>query len=246
MSVYAPGNDEHGRETSTVVSDDKDLNPSKLEEIAREKGLPSAQARDVKEGAESINYLNDLLDAYVSSGEKKELDRELAQNNYQSSRIPKWKVASDQNPNAAAFTDTKNIIGANLNLERAIEQLMHDGGVSRNVAEYILVTHELIHTAQPDYVKNKGVALTEADAERILTKMLYKKAEQAKTPEEKEAWEKGATYTLARYSTILGNPAMEYGIFNQRNIPEEYIKSVMAAYVLGSLVTYAKKKSRKK
>jgi hypothetical protein len=236
-----PSEDKYGRSTSTIATDDANLNPSELEKIAKEKGLSSSQAHDVRQGAESINYLSELLNEYVASGEKDALDAELANNNYRSSKIPPVKVASNQNKNAAAFTDTENIIGANLNLEKAIEQLMHDGGVSRSVAEYILITHELIHTAQPDYVKQNGVAITEADAERVLIGMLYKKAEQGKTPEEKKEWEKGANYTLARYATILNNPLMEYGIFNKPATPEDYKKLVMAAYVIGYIAQNHKK-----
>jgi len=168
--------------------DEDNYDDSELEEMVEEavsRGIISREEAEESEivkkpwkARETLDYLHEILDEYYDHPDKyASLKTFLAGKGY-SLKDPTHEGVFDDRPHAIAKTNAINTLEANIDLYEKIRQLASDCRLTHSEAEELVLTHELVHLAQPDHIK-RGVPvpyIAEIDAELTLTQYFLGKA----------------------------------------------------------------------
>ena len=197
-SVYA---DPVG-DTAAVVTNEDKVDVGELESYLEEKGVSSDVKSDALNGAKSINYLSDVMRMLENRGEFSILDKYLEKIGYGGLNKPEYKVSSGKDSNVVAYTDTENMIGVGLEFEKRVNEMIRNSGLSKDMAEYYVVAHELIHLAQPKS-KLGDTYTAESDADLKLAYFFIDRAGSSVDKNEKESYLNAGKYAVARCSGLL-------------------------------------------
>ena len=197
MSAYQAGR-QGNQDIGAVISDERDPTGSGLEKKVQSE-LGQHHGSKARRGAYSIKRLNDLIENYIKRGEKALLDAyisSLQRKGYRIPHIPQKKAASDHNPDAVAFTDGETLLGVHIDFEGQIQKMAHYG-ISKETAEYLAITEELIHIAQPWYIRSNNIT-AEIDAKERMTEILKLKVEQSNSASEIREYQRAASFMQAQ------------------------------------------------
>lgn len=195
--------------------DEDNYDDSELEEMLEEavsRGIISRKTVEESEIAKrpdkarkTLDYLHEILDEYYDHPDKYvSLKTFLAKKGYKL-KDPSHEGVFDDNPDAVARTDTVNTLEGHIDLYEKIGEFASDYGLTRSEAEELVLTHELVHLAQPDHIK-KGLPrpyVVEIDAELTLTQYFLSKAQEK--GERQESYKKmgEAAYSRALMMTHM-------------------------------------------
>jgi len=232
-AVYANKN----KGKTTVVTDEDKIDPGSLEARLSEENVPESVRKEAVYGAKSINYLSDIVSRLNEKGELRRLNKYLISKGYKPKGYVKYKAASNEIKNAAAFTDGKNLLGVNTRFKESVDRITKEAKVPTDIAEYLAIVHELTHMAQPEHVKSNPY-LAESDAELKSTEYFNNLSETATNPKEAEDYMNAAKYALTRYTAIINqNPTLF------KNIQNTYLNVSISYYFVAYLQTKIKNKS---
>jgi len=184
------------------------IDPESLEARLERDHVPRSHIIEAKNGAKSLNTLDDRLKDQEAAGTDADLRTYLRSQGYRDYPVPKYAMASNRHKGAVAFTDGQKIIGVNTDYEAMVSRVAKDGGMDKKTAYEYIVSHEKTHMAQPKRIlQNKFHA--ELDVELKMADHFYQKAQKVKEPYRSEQYRKAADYALSRASQYLSQVGMK-------------------------------------
>jgi phosphoenolpyruvate carboxylase len=192
-----------------VVTDEPSINIGSLESLLDSYGVKEKYKKNVRDSAESINFLSDIINGLRSDGRLSSLQNYLRSVGY-TPKEPTFKEAGGLE--AVAYTDTYNRIGVNNQFKKAIMCIVKESGLSQKDAQMYVVMHEYVHLAQPHRVKS-GVIRAESDADSRLAAYFCKCSEEASSEAEKKQYKRLAEYASSRVKGVISG---KYEYYNQK------------------------------
>lgn len=209
QAVYYP------QEDSVELVADEPVNPSQLEKIASENGIPRRAARDLGKGAESINYSDRQYEGFLKSGELQALSKCLPKS-YQNIPKIRYRAASNRQKDAAAYTTRRDLVGVNTDFRDKAKSIAKDAGIDQRTAELFIFYHEDVHRGQPDKIRENPL-VAEADAEFNVAKSFYNASLRMKGERAKQ-YRNAAEYAFSRY-IARGSQALDM-------TPEQFVSAL--------------------
>ncbi len=125
---------------------------------------------------EKITYL--LNDFYKNPGKFDTLKSYLGSKGMPL-REPSFVGVFDNSPSAVARTDSENMLEVNLYFDDLVGKMMSDYSLSKDAAEELVLSHELVHMAQPSEVLSARPSpyIAELHAELVLRDYFLNKSD---------------------------------------------------------------------
>jgi len=209
MTVYR-GRDEDPEESDLETI----LNEAASDGKVSKRDIENSEIYNRKDDAEeSLNYLHELLDEYYDDPEKYDSLRSFLSKKGYKLKDPVIEGVYDDDKDAVARTDTEESIEGHIDLYDKITSFARRYGLSHKEAEDYVITHELVHLAQPYHVKmaQPFPYMVEIDAELTLTEYFAEKALESKG-NKRTSYEKLANAAYSRVGILGMLLKKEYGI----------------------------------
>jgi hypothetical protein len=172
-----------------------------------------------KEAMDTLEYLETILDDYYTNPEKYQDLKTYLSSKGRQLKDPKILGIYDDKDyaEAVARTNTEDSLEVNYHFKDLVTWMAEEHGLSEEEVEELVLTHELVHLAQPGHIK-KGMPMpyvAEIDAELVLTQYFADKAMNASN-QMKDKYERMAQATYER--AIMMYTAMDQEMNKDQNI----------------------------
>jgi len=232
MSVYHPSD---SVPTNEEISDFEDS----LEQLVASGKVPESEiTSNPNKAIQTLGYLKTILDEYYNNPDKYTSLKNYLQSKGMSLKDPKMIGVYDDNPNAVARTNTENTLEANINFESLVKQMQDSYGLSKEAAEEMVLTHELIHLAQSDKIKrgHPQPYIAEIHAELVLTEYFANKSLNSVDELEQEKYQSIANATFSRAQALNIAMRNEYSPFSVLSL-QSYEEKASDTYVASILLS---------
>ena len=192
--LYKPGIE------SKLSKDETSSLNNGLDNLIKDGYIGSDITNNPSKTKQSLESVTNLLNEFYKNPDKFNNLKNYLSINGLYLREPSQVGVFDNNPDAVARTDTQNVIEVNFNFDKLVKNMMNQYSLRKDEAEELILTHELVHMAQPNKILNANPKpyIAELHVELVLKDYFTNKSLNSTNKKESEKYQKMARAVESR------------------------------------------------